>query len=235
MAAAEAPKVAVTERKTMGSDEPVPASSFGLRDDALTHDSLLACRDDDRKRFYDELDAFENFPKEGIRFFDMFSLMRSPSTCQLLLGCLTRGIRLAFPAATAIAGLDSRGFLFGPSAAASLGMRFIPVRKAGKLPGRCLTAGYSTEYSKASGEVQVLAVRAPGRDKAGAASDGEDVPKEKIVVVDDLLATGGTLAASVALLEGAGAEVLGCVVAIELPELEGAAKVGKPVKTLLRC
>ena len=61
------------------------------------------------------------------------------------------------------------------------------------------------------------------------------MPKEKVVVVDDLLATGGTLASSVALLEGAGAEVVGCVVVIELPELGGAAKVGKPVKTLLKC
>jgi len=80
-AASSKSEVAVSERTQIGSDDPVPASSFGLRDDALVHESLLACRDDDRKRFYDELDAFEDFPNEGIRFYDMFSLMRSPSTC----------------------------------------------------------------------------------------------------------------------------------------------------------
>jgi len=90
--------------------------------------------------------------------------------------------------------------------------------------------------------VQVLAVRTPAEGGGpaegaarGAAADGEVVVKERVVVVDDLLATGGTLAAAVALLEGAGAAVIGCVVAIELPDLKGVDNVKVPVKTLLRC
>jgi adenine phosphoribosyltransferase len=117
---------------------------------------------------------------------------------------------------THVAGLDSRGFLFGSIVASAAGLPFVPLRKAGKLPGKCLSESYALEYGEATLEVQV-----------------EAVEKDAVFVVfDDLLATGGTMGAAVKLLQAAGAEVLCGLVTIALPDLGGAANVPVPVMTV---
>lgn len=108
-----------------------------------------------------------------------------------------------------VVGIDARGFLFGPLLAQRLGVGFVLVRKKGKLPGSCVSVAYDLEYGKAEAEVQEDAV-APG---------------QKVLLIDDLLATGGTLFAAVELMKKLQAEVLGCLVIIELKDLNGSDKL----------
>lgn len=109
----------------------------------------------------------------------------------------------------AIVGLDARGFLFGFMLAAELGLPFIPIRKKGKLPGRCLSYEYTLEYGSDHFEIQANSLRAG----------------QKVLIVDDLLATGGTLNAACELIKAAGAIVDEVIVFIELTALNGRAKV----------
>uniref|UniRef100_A0A8B9GQ37 adenine phosphoribosyltransferase n=1 Tax=Astyanax mexicanus TaxID=7994 RepID=A0A8B9GQ37_ASTMX len=108
-----------------------------------------------------------------------------------------------------VAGLDARGFLFGPLLSQRLGIGFALVRKKGKLPGPTVGVAYDLEYGKAEAEIQADAV-APG---------------QKVLIIDDLLATGGTLFAACELMKEQKAEVLGCLVVIELKELKGAERL----------
>uniref|UniRef100_A0A3Q2YI88 adenine phosphoribosyltransferase n=2 Tax=Hippocampus comes TaxID=109280 RepID=A0A3Q2YI88_HIPCM len=101
--------------------------------------------------------------------------------------------------------LDARGFLFGPLLAQRLGVGFVMVRKKGKLPGATVSVAYNLEYGKAEAEIQVDAV----------------TPGQKVVLLDDLLATGGTLFAACELMKKQHAEIQGCMVVIELTELKG--------------
>lgn len=107
-------------------------------------------------------------------------------------------------------GLDSRGFLFGPSLAQELGLGCILIRKRGKLPGPTVSASYALEYGKAELEIQRDALE----------------PGQRVVVVDDLLATGGTMRAACELLGQLRAEVLECVSLVELTSLKGREKLG---------
>jgi adenine phosphoribosyltransferase len=104
-----------------------------------------------------------------------------------------------------VVGLDSRGFLFGPTLAARMGCAFVPIRKAGKLPGRCASITYQKEYGVDTFEVQIGAIR------KGAT----------VVVVDDLLATGGTMKAAAQLIDKVGGRVASFVVVIDLVDLPG--------------
>uniref|UniRef100_A0A8C9KAB7 Adenine phosphoribosyltransferase n=1 Tax=Panthera tigris altaica TaxID=74533 RepID=A0A8C9KAB7_PANTA len=115
--------------------------------------------------------------------------------------------------------LDSRGFLFGPSLAQELGLGCVLIRKRGKLPGPTVSASYTLEYGKAELEIQRDALE----------------PGQKVVVVDDLLATGGTMRAACELLGQLRAEVLECVSLVELTSLKGREKLGAvPVFSLLQ-
>lgn len=107
-------------------------------------------------------------------------------------------------------GLDSRGFLFGPSLAQELGLGFVLIRKRGKLPGPTISASYELEYGKAELEIQRDALE----------------PGQKVVIVDDLLATGGTMRTACDLLNQLRAEVLECVSIVELTSLKGREKLG---------
>ncbi|KAF6287524.1 adenine phosphoribosyltransferase [Rhinolophus ferrumequinum] len=107
-------------------------------------------------------------------------------------------------------GLDSRGFLFGPSLAQELGLGFVLIRKRGKLPGPTVSASYTLEYGKAELEIQKDALE----------------PGQKVVIVDDLLATGGTMRTACDLLVQLRAEVLECVSLVELTSLKGREKLG---------
>lgn len=114
------------------------------------------------------------------------------------------------PSLLTLTGLDSRGFLFGPSLAQELGVGCVLIRKRGKLPGPTVSASYSLEYGKAELEIQKDALE----------------PGQKVVIVDDLLATGGTMCAACELLNQLRAEVVECVSLVELTSLKGREKLG---------
>ena len=109
-----------------------------------------------------------------------------------------------------VVGFEARGFIFGPPIALALGLPFVPLRKPGKLPGKTVSIAYELEYGTDRLEMHADAVR----------------PGARALLVDDLVATGGTLAAGIALLEAVGATPVECAAVIELPELNGRARLG---------
>ncbi|CAN6477040.1 unnamed protein product [Victoria cruziana] len=117
-----------------------------------------------------------------------------------------------------VAGIEARGFIFGPPIALEIGAKFVPLRKPRKLPGEVISEEYDLEYGSDCLQMHVGAVE----------------PGDTALVVDDLIATGGTLCAAINLLERAGAEVVECACVIELPELKGRARLkGKPLFVLI--
>ncbi|MDQ7072574.1 MAG: adenine phosphoribosyltransferase, partial [Gammaproteobacteria bacterium] len=119
---------------------------------------------------------------------------------------------------TAIAGMEARGFIFGSLVAAELGVGFIPLRKPGKLPYDIQRVDYDLEYGTASLEVHIDAVD----------------PHDRILVIDDVLATGGTAKASCELIESLGGKVVACAFVIELTELKGREKINNyPIHSLI--
>ena len=157
-----------------------------------------------------------DFPKPGILFYDISTLLAHPDAWQVALGRLANAVTKHQP--DLLAGIESRGFLVAAPLAARLGLGFCMIRKAGKLPGEVVSHEYDLEYGSDTIQIQADAV-APG---------------QRVVVLDDLLATGGTLAASVALFEKVGAKVVGAACIIELNFLYGRDKVGIPVDTLIQ-
>ncbi|KAL6731228.1 hypothetical protein Aduo_002117 [Ancylostoma duodenale] len=165
-----------------------------------------------------------DFPKKGINFRDIMPLFANPSLVQDLCTAIAHHIRTDVGKVDAVAALEARGFLFGPTVAMMLGVPFVPIRKKGKLPGDCVQASYVKEYGEAHFffndvvEVQKDAMK----------------PGWKVVIVDDLLATGGTLKAAVDVVQKAGAKVAEAFVLIELAPLRGRERIpGIPVTTLL--
>ncbi len=159
------------------------------------------------KTVKDLIRTIPDFPHEGIMFRDVTTLFGD-----------ARGFRMAIDqllhpyAGTAIdrvAGLEARGFILGGALAHQLSIGFVPIRKKGKLPGRTIEQGYKLEYGEAIMEVHDDALQ----------------PGEKVLLVDDLLATGGTAEAGIKLIERLGAEVVGCAFVIDLPELGGRARL----------
>lgn len=156
-----------------------------------------------------------DFPKPGILFYDISTLLRHPDAWQVAMGRMTNLVRAHNP--VLLAGIESRGFLLAAPLATKLGCGFIMLRKRGKLPGAVTGLDYALEYGTDRIEIQSDAV-APGT---------------RVVVVDDLLATGGTLAAGITLLRNIGAEVVAAAVLIELTFLGGRSRVGVPCEALL--
>ncbi|XP_019360945.1 PREDICTED: adenine phosphoribosyltransferase [Gavialis gangeticus] len=150
-----------------------------------------------------------DFPSPGVLFRDISPLLKDPEAFGAAIGLLEAHLRAAHPHTDYIAGLDARGFLFGPPLAQRLGIGFVPIRKKGKLPGPTETVSYALEYGQAELEIQRDAVE----------------PGKKVVLVDDLLATGGTMRAACELMKRLKAEVLECLVVIELLSLKGAEKL----------
>jgi adenine phosphoribosyltransferase len=155
------------------------------------------------KSVADYIRTIPDFPHEGILFRDVTTLFQDP-----------RGFRLAIDQLLspyvgqhidAVAGLEARGFILGGAVAHQLSKGFVPVRKKGKLPAATIEQAYQLEYGEAIVEIHDDAV-APG---------------DKVLIVDDLLATGGTAEAGIKLIERLGAEVLGCAFVVDLPELGG--------------
>lgn len=155
--------------------------------------------------------SFPDFPSPGVLFRDITPLLKDPKSFRASISLLvnhlkkTHGGKIDY-----IAGLDSRGFLFGPSLAQELGLGFVLIRKRGKLPGPTISASYELEYGKAELEIQRDALE----------------PGQKVVIVDDLLATGGTMRTACDLLNQLRAEVLECVSIVELTSLKGREKLG---------
>ncbi len=150
----------------------------------------------------------DGFPRAGIVFKDITPILGD--------GGLFRGA-IDLLCATArgekvdkVVGIDARGFIFAAAVADRLGVGFVPVRKKGKLPWRCIEESYSLEYGEAVVAIHEDAVK----------------PGEKVLLVDDLLATGGTAAAALKLLEGLGAEIVAVSFLIELSFLNGREKLG---------
>ena len=145
-----------------------------------------------------------DFPKPGILFRDITTLIGNGPGLAAAVAMLAEQARAA--GAEAIAGIEARGFIFGASVAAQLGLGFVPVRKPGKLPVPVLALDYALEYGTDTLEVD------PGAITAG----------QKVVLIDDLIATGGTALAAVQLLRQAGAVVEQALFVIDLPDLGGA-------------
>ena len=144
-----------------------------------------------------------NFPKEGILFKDITPLMENGEAYRYANILFTEYAREK--GATVIVGPEARGFIFGCPVANNMGIGFVPVRKPGKLPREALTANYDLEYGTASLSIHKDSIR------SGA----------KVVIIDDLLATGGTIEAAIKLVEAQGATVVGLAFLVELTELKG--------------
>ncbi|KAM6123943.1 adenine phosphoribosyltransferase [Phoenicopterus ruber ruber] len=161
------------------------------------------------RRVRDRVRPFPDFPVPGVLFRDISPLLKDPAAFRTLIDLLEDHLRASFPKIDFIAGLDSRGFLIGPPLAQRLGIGFVLIRKKGKLPGPTESISYALEYGKAELEIQSDAVE----------------PGQKVVIVDDLLATGGTMCAACELMARLKAEVLECLVIIELKLLKGSEKL----------
>ena len=146
----------------------------------------------------------EDWPQPGVTFRDITPLLADPAGFDAVLVAMASAARALGPI-DAILGVESRGFVLGAPMARELAVPFVPVRKEGKLPAETRAATYDLEYGTATLEIHVDAL-APGA---------------RVVVVDDVLATGGTLAATQTLVEGAGASVAGHLVMIEIGVLGG--------------
>ena len=155
------------------------------------------------KTVQDYIRTIPDFPHAGIMFRDVTTLFADP-----------RGFRLAIDQLLhpyvgtdidVIVGLEARGFILGGAIAHQLSLGFVPIRKKGKLPGQTIAQDYTLEYGQATVEVHDDALH----------------PGQKVLLVDDLLATGGTAEAGIKLVERLGAQVVGCCFIIDLPDLGG--------------
>lgn len=172
----------------------------------------------DVQQLRDFLRDVPDFPKPGILFKDITPMLRSPealkSACELLAEPF-RNERVSV-----VAGIESRGFIFGSIVAQNLGAGFVPIRKPGKLPWTTRKHEYVLEYGSGTLEIH----------------DDALTPEDRVLVIDDVLATGGTLAAATTLVRGFDATLVGAGVVVELEFLDGRKNLGSngPLHSLLR-
>jgi len=173
---------------------------------------------DSRAFLRQSIRTIADYPKPGIQFRDITTLLRDARAFAATIDALVEPWRSG--GIDKVAGIEARGFILGGAVAYSLGAGFIPIRKRGKLPHETVRVAYSLEYGVDEMEMHKDAVR-----------DGE-----KVLLLDDLIATGGTATAAAQLLKSAGAQVMAASFVIDLPTLGGAAKLraaGIEVQTLL--
>lgn len=159
------------------------------------------------KKVEDYVRTIPDFPEPGIMFRDITSVLQNPEGLKLSIDEMIRlldGIDF-----DVVAGAESRGFIFGVPVAYALGKGFVPIRKAGKLPCETVSAEYELEYGTACIEIHKDAIK----------------PGQKVVIIDDLIATGGTIEAAAKLIEQLGGEVVKIVFLMELAGLNGRAKL----------
>lgn len=149
--------------------------------------------------------SIPDWPIEGVVFRDISPVLADPRGLPVIVAAMRSALSAQGIAVDAVAGIEARGFVLGAPLAVDLGVGFVPVRKKGKLPGDVLAQTYDLEYGTATLEIQADAVRGDHR----------------VVVVDDVLATGGTARATVDLLRSTGAEVAAVVCLLELEALAG--------------
>ncbi|MCG8500376.1 MAG: adenine phosphoribosyltransferase [Firmicutes bacterium] len=158
-----------------------------------------------------------DFPKEGIDFIDITTVLQDKEAFHYAMDCLIE--KTKEKACDIIVGPESRGFIFGASIAYTLNKGFVPIRKKGKLPYETIQATYELEYGTDILEMHVDAVR----------------PGQKVVIVDDLLATGGTTRSNIELVEKVGGVVTGIIYLVELEFLKGREKLkGYDVASIVR-
>jgi len=156
-----------------------------------------------------------DFPKPGILFYDISTLLAHPEAWRKTVERLEETVRPLQP--DILAGIESRGFLVAAPLALALGCGFLMIRKRGKLPGNTVPFTYELEYGSDTIEIQENAV----------------LPGQRVVILDDLLATGGTMAAAINLFRHVGAEVVGAACIIELSFLNGRSRLDVPFTSLM--
>lgn len=159
------------------------------------------------KTVRDYIRTIVDFPHEGILFRDVTTLFADPRGFRMAIDQLLHpyaGTRI-----DKVVGLEARGFILGGAVAHQLSCGFVPIRKKGKLPGQTISQAYTLEYGEAVVEVHDDAIQ----------------PGEKVLLVDDLLATGGTAEAGIKLIERLGGEIVGCAFVVDLPDLGGRKKL----------
>ena len=169
------------------------------------------------KKLEDYVRTIPDYPEPGIMFRDITSILQDADGLQLAIDTMQKQIGTADDV-DVIAGLESRGFIFGMPLAYNLHKPFVLVRKKGKLPCETIEQTYDLEYGTATIEMHTDSIK----------------PGQKVVVVDDLIATGGTVAAAIKLIEKLGGEVVKCVFLLELAGLNGREKLkGYDVETVV--
>ncbi len=155
----------------------------------------------------DTIRSIPDWPIEGVIFRDITTLMQRPDALRETCDIFHK--RYTDMEIDKIVGIDARGFVFGAVLAYQLDVGFVPVRKKGKLPYKTIETSYSLEYGEATVEMHQDSI----------------VRGEKILIVDDLIATGGTIGATVELVEQLGGDILECAFVVELPDLKGREKI----------
>lgn len=150
-----------------------------------------------------------HYPKPGIQFRDITTLLKDPAGFRATIDELAQ--RYADIKIDKVAGIEARGFIFGAALAYALGIGFVPIRKKGKLPAEVIGHDYDLEYGSDRIEIHTDAI---GKD-------------EKVLLVDDLIATGGTAAAACTLIGKMGGKIIECCFIIDLPDIGGRAKLEK--------
>jgi adenine phosphoribosyltransferase len=158
--------------------------------------------------FKDYIRVIPDYPQPGIRFKDITTLLQNGPVYKEAIDQIKQLVKDM--QIDVIAGPEARGFVIGAPLAYSLGVGFVPIRKSGKLPGETIEADYALEY---------------GKDKLAMHRDGIK-PGQKVLIADDLLATGGTIQTSINLIEQLGGDIVGAAFLIELSYLDGRSKLG---------
>ncbi len=161
------------------------------------------------KTIADYIRTIPDFPEPGIMFRDITTILQDPDGLNLAITKLTEALEGVDY--DIVVGPESRGFIFGVPVAYAMHKGFVPVRKKGKLPAETISASYDLEYGSATIEIHKDAIR----------------PGQKVVIVDDLIATGGTMEAIIRLVEALGGEVVKILFVLELKGLEGRKKLAK--------
>lgn len=168
------------------------------------------------KRLEEYIRNIPNFPKEGIIFRDVTTVLQDKDGFKLAIDSMQKEIEDAD--FDIVIGAESRGFIFGAPIAYNLNKAFVPVRKKGKLPYKTIEQTYDLEYGQATVEIHEDAIK----------------PGQKVVIVDDLIATGGTIEAMIKLVERLGGEVVRICCLVDLPDLKGKEKLSKyDIRTII--
>ncbi|CAK7192216.1 Adenine phosphoribosyltransferase [Commensalibacter sp. Nvir] len=164
----------------------------------------------------DYIRSIPDYPKKGILFYDISTLLKNADAWQIATARMAHSVARWQP--DLIAGIESRGFVSASPLASALGCGMIMIRKPGKLPGKTISIEYELEYGQNCIHIQEDAIK----------------PGQRVVIVDDLLATGGTLQAAIDLLRKAGADIVGAAALIELKGLNGRQKIDVPLNSVIQ-